>query len=260
MAYSNRPLVWTVFCLAFVAVNYFLIHDYVFPALNTTDEIPLLIAEKGIVALGLFFLLSLTKGWRAAGFRPPKNWGWLPMGGTIWIGILSAVPGGFQYLMGEPGLAAAYGLIGLLVAFGEEGVFRGVMLHAQERWSLWSAALISSFFFGAMHLLALTHAPGNPFFVGQAGAAMAIGLLMAGLTLRYRSIYPAVFFHFLLDAVQFWNAGGVRNAVDAQSSLSSLQLTAGIIVAIILFGGWGAFLVAMERRTRRRETRTYSHQ
>ena len=78
-------------------------------------------------------------------------------------------------------------------------------------------------------------------------------MLLAGLTLRYRSIWPAIFFHTLLDTTQFWNGGGVRGVIETTlDTLSPIRLAAGIAVAIALFGGWGTLLVALEARRRSR--------
>ncbi len=247
MNFDRRPIFWTLFSLAFVAGNFFLFRAFLAPHIKDMHELVILLSEKGIIAFLLAGIFTISGGWRAAGFVKPRGRFWLLMGGPIWIGIIGAAPGGAMFVLKEPLLAFAYGAVALLVAFGEEGVFRGVMLKALERRSIWAAALISSFLFGAVHLLALSHAPPElvVFFIGQAGVAMAIGLLMAGLTFRYHSILPAVFFHFLLDAMQFWNAGGVGAAVKKTlESLSDYQIAAGIVIGMVLFGGWGAFLTA----------------
>lgn len=255
MDFSKRPVLWSLFAIAFVAGNFFFFRQIVAPALGADHEISILIAEKGIIAALLAALFLCVGGWRSAGFVAPRGYLWILMGGTIWFGILGAVPGAIAFVRSEPMLALGYGAVALLVAFGEEGVYRGIVLGALSRRSLWTAALISSLLFGATHLLALTHAKAEyaPFFIGQAGAAAAIGLLFAGLTLRYRSIIPAVFFHFLLDAVQFWNGGGVRSTVEnTLNNLTPVQMAAGIGAAIVLFGGWGALLVWLEVRRRAR--------
>ncbi len=254
MDYAKRPIAWTAISLAFVIGGFFLFRAYAAPSLHGRHETVFLLAEKGMIAAAFTVLLAAMNGWRAAGFRKPAGRWWLLMGGVIWLPILGVIPGAAQFPINEPVLAAAYAMIALLVAFGEEGIFRGIMLHALERWSLWGAALLSSFFFGAVHMLALTHAPGNVFFFAQAGGAMGIGMLLAGLTIRYRSIYPAIFFHFLLDVSQFWNLGGIRAAIEkAHATLPPSQILLSAVVPIVFGGGWGALMVALEARRRAKQ-------
>lgn len=254
MDYSKRPIFWSGFSILFVIGTFLAFRNLVGASLNDKHELVVLLAEKGFIALLLFLVLAATNGWRSAGFRSPTGALWLLAGGTIWVAIIGAIPGAATYALSFPTLALGYAVVALLVGFGEEAVFRGIMLHALERWSLWKAALLSSFSFGAVHLLAIGHMPEEllAFFFGQAFLAMSLGLLFAGLTLRYRSIYPAIFFHFLLDTVQFWNAGGVRSAVENTiNNFTPAQLALGIGVATVMFGGWGAGLVAVEVKRRK---------
>jgi membrane protease YdiL (CAAX protease family) len=96
----------------------------------------------------------------------------------------------FLELYREKGLAWAFFLVAVVPPVIEETAFRGVIFGLLDR-SLRTveAILISSIAFGLLHLSAhslITHVP--------------LGLYLCWLRHRSRSIYPAIFAHFLHNA------------------------------------------------------------
>ncbi|MEM8540447.1 MAG: type II CAAX endopeptidase family protein [Pseudomonadota bacterium] len=100
----------------------------------------------------------------------------------------------------------------IFVGVFEEVLFRGIVLHGLERrMDIVFALLLSSFLFGAMHYvnwiggqsLSATHAQ-----VFHAGLS---GILYGAITLRCRSLWPAVFMHALWDFTVFMNAALIGN-------------------------------------------------
>lgn len=94
-------------------------------------------------------------------------------------------------LLQETGIVQTIGAIAILPALAEEIVFRGVLARAlanQKR--LVVAIVISSAVFGIYHVLP-----------AQVVATFMLGCLLSLLTLRARSIVPAVIAHFLNNAI-----------------------------------------------------------
>lgn len=104
----------------------------------------------------------------------------------------------------------------LLPAFAEELLFRGLLLQAfrrrlGDRWALWLTALL----FSILHLS-----------LQGFGVLLVIGLFLAGLTLRYESLWPAVLFHGLYNT-----AAILLNGLKALPSPQMVWLCSGIFIA-----------------------------
>jgi len=88
-----------------------------------------------------------------------------------------------------------YLVIGLLVPFTEELVFRGAILRrllADSRMPVWGAIALSALFFSFIHL--------NP---AQMPHAFVIGLLLGWMYWRTGSILPGVAFHWANNSVAY---------------------------------------------------------
>ncbi|WP_333816184.1 CPBP family intramembrane glutamic endopeptidase [Tabrizicola sp.] len=164
------------------------------------------------VLLGLAVLAIATRlcGWSDLGFRAP------PLRLTLrlmWFPVLLLLPIlGLALAIGlPPPRATAFLAVNtLIVALSEEWMFRGILFRAlAARHRPWTAILLTSFIFGAVHVL-------NGFTFGdlmqssaQAVAAMMTGLLLVALLIRTGSIWPAVGFHMI------WNFGLLLVAYEA---------------------------------------------
>ena len=126
----------------------------------------------------------------------------------------------------QSGMVQSLLLFVLFVGIFEEVLLRGIVLHGLERrMNVFWALLISSFLFGSMHYvnwiggqdLSATHAQ-----VIHAGLA---GILYGAITLRCRSVWPAIFMHALWDFTVFMNAvlvGDVLKKADDGASSNSI--------------------------------------
>jgi membrane protease YdiL (CAAX protease family) len=96
-----------------------------------------------------------------------------------------------QGLVEKTPLVSTLAALAVLPPFAEEIVFRGVLARglATAR-PTWQAVLISSAVFGAYHILP-----------AQAAATFLLGCSLAYLTLRSRSIVPAIIVHFLNNVI-----------------------------------------------------------
>ncbi|HHK5537084.1 TPA: lysostaphin resistance A-like protein, partial [Bacillus mobilis] len=76
----------------------------------------------------------------------------------------------------------------------EELIFRGFILRFfSERFPFWIAAIITSFFFGIAHTYSL----------GVMVITFFMGLLMAILCKKTKSIIPAMLFHIMNNVLAF---------------------------------------------------------
>lgn len=198
-----------------------------------------------IVLLGLNFLnvfwVTRYFSWRTIGFRTldRKQLLWLlPL-----IVVLIAI-----WVVFLPGLARAslsaaqwqlFALVGfttLLVGFGEEIMYRGIVLHAfltthRVRWSMLVSAIAFSLLhavnvFGGVPLLAVPIQLLNTF---------QFGFFFAPLMLKLNNIVPLIIFHWLWDFVQIVAPSLVdEQTITAMRSITQLadpiQLIGGIVL------------------------------
>ncbi|MUT65714.1 CPBP family intramembrane glutamic endopeptidase [Paenibacillus sp. NEAU-GSW1] len=90
-----------------------------------------------------------------------------------------------------------------LVGFVEESLFRGIMLRIFLHKGAGFAILISSFFFGVTHALQALGGQSAEDTILQIVYAFLIGLLLATLTVKHRTILPGIIFHGLHNFLNF---------------------------------------------------------
>lgn len=110
--------------------------------------------------------------------------------GISWLQPNSTVPFAITREDLTMSIAAVVTVIG--APFSEELFFRGFVFSGLLRWGFWPAAAASALLFALVHF-----DPGSllPFF--------SIGLLMAWLYWRRGSLWDAIVFHFLFNALSF---------------------------------------------------------
>jgi len=122
-------------------------------------------------------------------------------------------------------------------AFLEETAFRGLILYGFVRaWGstkrgLIKSVLVSSLFFSGMHMIYLAAEP-LPVVLLRMIEASLLGILFAALVLSGSSIYPAAFFHGLLNFAGYLNFAG-RSLEPAASAWLFLCL---LTLPLALFG------------------------
>jgi len=89
-----------------------------------------------------------------------------------------------------PGIALLIFLIGLTPAICEEHLFRGFLLQGLRRSGKWTALLCAGLIFGAYHF---------PLF--KQPVVMLLGVTIAYVAWKARSIWPAVVFHFFHNSL-----------------------------------------------------------
>ena len=120
-------------------------------------------------------------------------------------------------------------VMGVVVApIGEELLFRGVILRGLlRRYGTWTAALASALLFALAHL--------NPW---QAVLALPLGLLLAWLYLRTRSLLPCIAAHAACN-LQPWLIADAGGGIDADPNAAFVYpawlLVAGGVAAAVGF-------------------------
>lgn len=190
-----------------------------------------------IVSLLAALLTGAMGWWRETGFRAPSPWRsltvlWVPalMIGSLYGGI--HIAGSATWLIV---IASA-----VLTGFLEEILFRGLVMRAFLPGGAARAAVASSLFFSSMHLFNLIDGAPLADTLIQIGIALTTGILLAALTLRTRSIWPAILYHTLHDLMIWMGQGGMAMADEPSLHWKVIMLAGqavGLVYGIILL--WG---------------------
>jgi membrane protease YdiL (CAAX protease family) len=197
------------------------------------------LALYAVDKLGFAALLALTfilkRQWRVYGFAGGLAARRFGLMWPIWLDAAVALAQGIANP--DPMRLLGWFAISGAVAFGEEGVFRGIVMTAIGLDRPRQAAAISAILFGTIHLIGLA----GPFewrlVVLQALAAGGIGLVLGCTRLITASIWPCVVAHTALDFFGIAAADGVADAMAySNSELAFLSITGAVAL------GWGIVL------------------
>ncbi len=175
------------------------------PQVGVTSEIGLLGIDKIGFALLLAVALASAHLWGACGFLgglQPRRWTlvwplWLATAVSVAQGIgVTSVP---EFL--------AWGAIAFAVAFGEEGVFRGIIAAVLDPSRPRRVAMITAILFALVHLGGLISLDPR-MILAQATAALGLGLILGSARLLTGSIWPGLVAHAALDFFGIVAAGG----------------------------------------------------
>jgi membrane protease YdiL (CAAX protease family) len=192
----------------------------------------------------IFILLFLIArlGWlHSAGFTSAGNLRtWLILLIPLTYSIATsayAMTGNFDFSYSDPGLTAIAVPFIISHAFLEEVVFRGLILHALIRArdttsrGIVMSVLVSSLLFGGYHILYLAGEP-LPVVLPRIVFSTLLGIVSGAFVLRGESIYPAAFFHGILNLAGFLNL--TSNGVEGTGS--SWLLMSLFILPLALYG------------------------
>ena len=150
-----------------------------------------------VAAIALLAAFILARKWNDLAFAKPHSVArvmWFPV---VWLLLITMM----TLLVGLPParMLAFIAFNTLLVGISEETMFRGVLFRALlTRYRIWTAIIVSSVLFGAVHIL-------NVFNTGNLGSALMqsvpagmSGILFVAIVIRTGSIWPAIVYHWLL--------------------------------------------------------------
>jgi membrane protease YdiL (CAAX protease family) len=199
-----------------------------------------------VASIAFLLVLLFLLGWlRSAGFASSGPWStWLVTLLTLVysIGVSAyAMAGNFNFRSTLPSLVITFIVT---AAFLEEVVFRGVIMHAFVRaWDstnrgLIKSVLVSSLFFGGLHILDFFSGRPLSNVILQGIEAFFLGIILASLVLAGKSIYPAVFFHALLNLAGYLNvtSKGIEETPSSWLIFSLLMLPLAIFGLYLLRG------------------------
>ncbi len=186
--------------------------------------------------------LSIWRLWRPAGFLTAPTWKRVVP--ALPLLLLPALPALFgPGLSDRPGWKVALSAFGVAtVAFGEEGMFRGVVLRVLLVRGLRPALFGSAALFGLMHLVNLVNDSHPVTVAAQVIMTFGVGIGFGAVALATGTIWPLLVIHFLMDF-----ANSIQAAAPGESTgvgMSDLLLNGGINVALgALAAGYGLWLL-----------------
>jgi membrane protease YdiL (CAAX protease family) len=205
-------------------------------------------ARLAVCGAGLLFVIKADlPGFLGLGKRRPENLQALIIPLTI---VGAVIVGGFETYTSAPVVLLLFFMLKqVLVAMAEELFFRGIvlpkfiLLTEGYKNGLILSVVLTSVIFGLLHFINLIRQPDNLYGITtQVIFATSMGVFLAGLFLRTRSISIPILFHFLFN-VAFGKSELEPNDVSTATeivakdpSLSSFILTLSFF-AFIAIGG-----------------------
>jgi|GEM_PF-2783732 len=226
-------LSWIVIPFAFLLMFDFGYRKYA-PDIVDAD-INLLLYEAVLLVFVAGFVMFAGR-MLAGARRPPRGFAWLWILGPLWLALLTPIGAALETIAQTPEKLIVWLGISLFVAINEEVIFRGFILKGLLRqFGPVTAVLLSSSAFGLLHLLNLFEG-GEPIFIGaQIISAMGVGSVLAVVTLRSGSLWPAIVIHFMVDVLGLAALGGYGEAIQ------TVELAPSIAITGVIFAAWGLF-------------------
>lgn len=198
-------------------------------------ELELYAGDKVGFALLLALGLAIARRWQCCGFAGPlafRQW-WMLW--PIWLDALvplgqGLAEDGWRYLAG-------WAAVSLAVGFGEEGLFRGIVMSALGLERPRRAILLSALMFGAIHLAGLLSPIDYRLVLAQAASVVGLGVILGAVRIRTGSIWPGIIVHAVLDFCGIAAGGGVVEALQYSDDALYSMLGAGALALI-----WGLAL------------------
>ena len=206
------------------------------------DELTVRLLCEALFCVYVVALVTALGWWREIGFNRPRNWRGLAAFAP-WLLLPLLVVLGRGVHLADPGRMLAFGALMLMVGFAEEVLLRGVVLQVLRPGGVMRAVLLSSFIFGAAHLLNLFTGHSLEPTLIQFVYATFIGIGMAGPRVYAGTILPAILLHALIDFADSIARGFVLTPPEA----ASVHAAAGAILITALYAVYGWWLTRRAR-------------
>jgi membrane protease YdiL (CAAX protease family) len=196
-----------------------------------------------VISIAILLAVLSRLGWLGpAGFTRLGRWQtWLlslPLLAYAIAASAYAMTGNFDFRVSDPALTAVAAVFIMTAAFLEEVAFRGLILHAFVRsWGntnrgLSKSVVVASLFFGGMHIVNFLGGQPLADALMQGVMAFFLGVFLGALVLGGNSIYPAAFFHGILNLAGYLNL----TSNTAEATLSSWLLLGGLMIPLAILG------------------------
>lgn len=206
------------------------------PRLLADELLVYLIAKGGFAAL-LCAGLTALRGWSRLGFAGGGAWRYWPVLLPAWFSAAASLHDGLPDGLSD--LTLGWLCLGGLIAFGEETVFRGIVIEVLLRHGRRLAIVVSALLFGLMHLTGLATGADPRMVAAQAVFATGLGLTFGWVRLAAGSLWPAIAAHAIMDGIGLAGAGGVGNAMRYEGgTFAAVAATAAFSLA------WGIFIAS----------------
>jgi hypothetical protein len=201
--------------------------------MSTLEQVAM--GDLVLALIGVLLVIRL-RWWEKAGFTKGVRWADIPLFILPGAVALLSLSGGIR--VSSVVTILSFAAVTLVVGFAEETYFRGLILTTLLPTGVIRAAVISSFFFAAPHLLNTIGGIWDPSFaIVDSVAAFGLGITFAALRVRTGSIWPLIGIHALFDFTSLITLGGF--SVPSQSS--QVLITSVIIGIVFLI--YGLFLL-----------------
>jgi uncharacterized protein len=191
------------------------------------------LSDSLMLAYAAGLIMSLG-GWQRAGFRRfPRS--------RLWVYALAFLPAivnlAFGVKQAPLSILLSWLVVSLSAAVVEEGIYRGLILHALFPRGAWQAALVSAGLFALAHGLNIFAGYSPAYVLLQVAYTFAIGFCFAAMVFRGGSLWPLVLAHTLINFAGFLALPrGSATGVDTIS-------VAVTIAYLVIFTSWGAWLL-----------------
>ena len=233
----------TVLYIGLIAVASFLVFQMGLLPVDVPQTLwRLLPFQLGAVLLCVFVAMRVF-GWGAVGFGrlhwPALGWllpSWIVLGIMAWdiAQVLSwaelrALGGGLSVLV----------VTTFLIAFGEEVMFRGILLRgAMASVPLLFAMLISAVLFGLLHVVSGIAGQGMSGTLQQMAFALLVGFYLAPIAIRLGNLWPLIIWHWGWNMVVFGS-----QMVDVMHPSALIGIAMQAVICMVLW----AEMIRVER-------------
>jgi membrane protease YdiL (CAAX protease family) len=173
--------------------------------------------------------------WKCAGFV--KRVGWRTVVPALPLAILPLLMALFAPIrVSDPTRIVLLALIAMMTGFAEEAVFRGVVVSTLLPQGMIRAVILSSLWFGALHLVNLL-AGADPLATAlQIIVAALYGFTATAILVYTGSIWPLILIHGFQDFMAFATTGSIANT--GKPMASEVGVVIAIMVPIAAYGAW----------------------
>ena len=147
-----------------------------------------------------------------------------------------AFTGDLSFPLSGAGIVSSHLVLQLSTGMVEETMIRGLVLTAMimawgdSKSGQFKAVVLSSLYFGMIHLFNLLGRPPGAVFL-QAAILSLPGILYAALVLKYKTLWPGIIIHWLTNASVNIKLIGVE---DFQETLSMWLIAAAVTLPLVL--------------------------
>ena len=218
----------------------------IFPGMDSISMIA--ISSVAQLVLGISVLLisrhtCVAKGWfRVKGTVNGLLMGWLAILYAVGMSLITTINMPPEYwIVPKPWPLFVLVAVAFTTGLFEEVLVRGLVLNvllnkmSDTRKSIIKACWVSSMLFGVLHLFNLTTGAGVIETVGQVIYATFVGVFLAAIYIRTKSLWPSIILHAVIDLPDYiFGAFVSSQAIEETAQQQAAQGTLEIIISTLI--------------------------